>query len=74
VDEIGQQRDAAGRDEHDALHDRRGREDCEREHDGSHAVAGPLDRVVNESVAVAVIVLGVPVLKAAVSVQGGLVH
>ena len=68
VDEVGQQRDAAGRDEHDELRDRGRAEDEQREPDGPQALARALDRLVHEAVAVAMAVAVVVVVPVAVSV------
>ena len=56
VDEIGEQRDAAGRDEHRDLRERGDAEDEQREQHGPHALARALDRVVHQAVRVAVVV------------------
>ena len=62
VDEVGEQGDAAGGDEDEQLGDRGGAEDDEREPDGAQALAGALDRLVDEAVGVAAVAVAVAVV------------
>jgi hypothetical protein len=59
VDQVGEQRDAAGGDEHQCLCRGGETEHEQRKGDRAQSLSGALNRVVNEGVAVAVMVRGV---------------
>ena len=68
MDQVGQQREAAGEREHERLYRGGAGEDAERERDGPDALARALDALVDEPVRVTMRVLAVIVARVLMAV------